>query len=386
MGWGLHPSKSHRVSIGTADVYPIQKQARELGRSMQVGIEARFRAINEAGGIHGRTLQLKALDDRYEPVSAKKNLQQFFDPDDGVFVLLGNVGTPTAEVILPEILSNGTVLFGTFSGATLLRNVPPDHYVFNYRASYAQETEALVHYFVEVRILDPKKIAVFYQNDSYGHDGLNGVVQALRQLHIHDPPITATYDRNTAQVDQAVSAFITNRDAIDAIIIIGTYQASALFTQGMRESGYTGEIANVSFVGSRALIEEFNRLGKALGAGVLVSQVVPFYDSHAKGVLQYREALTRYFPSESPNFVSLEGYIVASIFCEALERNGRRLDTKSLITSLENIRDYDMGIGPTISFRPSRHQASQHVWGSRITQEGELESVELIPTTELKRY
>lgn len=357
---------------------PFSGAAKEAGRAMEVGLKARFLELNANGGIHGRELRLLALDDRYEPDLAVANLDKLLDKDEGVFALIGNVGTPTAKAMLPVVLEDRTLLFATLSGAGLLRENPPDRYVFNYRASYAEETTALVRYFVDAEGVDPKKIAVFHQDDSYGEDGFAGVVHALRRMSIRERPLVATYERNSTRVETAVEQLLANQQTVEAVIIIGSYKASARYTKMIRDGGYQGHVANVSFVGSLPLAEEFAEYGGQYGEGVLISQVVPYYDSYAAGVLQYREAMARYYPNEPTNFISLEGYIIASIFCEALYRAGRQVDTATVIDALHSIEGLDLGIGPSISFGPSKHQASHYVWGVRLGAGGSFEHIHLM--------
>ena len=179
-----------KVELGMSAAF--SGPSRELGRYMQIGLKTCFEEINEAGGIHGRQIHLIARDDAYEPERAVENLDDLFDPKEGIFAMIGNVGTPTAKAILPKALEDGTLVFGTFSGAQLLRRVPPDSYVFNYRASYAEEVDAIINYFVKENSVKPEKVAVFYQEDSYGKDVLNGVNKALRKLGVN----SAKYLRN----------------------------------------------------------------------------------------------------------------------------------------------------------------------------------------------
>ena len=352
--------------------------ARELGRAMRIGMLAYFKGINEQGGIHGRKIDLHALDDGYEPAQAQANMEDFLDQDKGVFALIGNVGTPTSKAILPHVLDNKVLLFGAFSGAQLLRNDPPDRYVFNYRASYAEETAALVHYFVKILEMNPSNIAVFYQNDSYGRDGLSGVSNAIAQygVDIHDLP-TATYPRNTTRVMDAIALFRPLLPSLEGVIVIGTYPASARFTKLMAINGYRGRIANVSFVGSEALAETLRESESNSGEGIIVSQVVPMYDAYATGVLEYRSAMQQYYPSEPAGFVSLEGYVVARLFCLALQKSGRYFDVEEVIDRLEAMQDIDLGIGQPLSFSASDHQASHQVWGAVINNEGQFESLDL---------
>ncbi|VUD64026.1 Serine/threonine-protein kinase PK-1 [Thalassocella blandensis] len=351
--------------------------ARELGQSMRNGINAYFMQVNDAGGIHGRKISLLSLDDGYEPQAALTNVNIFSKQDSGVFAMLGNVGTPTAKVILPQALEQKFLVFGTFSGASILRNNPPDRYVFNYRASYAEETAALIDYFVDIEKVNPRNIAVFYQADSFGHDGLEGVKNALRRFNIAPNEILqASYQRNTTQIEDAVSSFQPEMENIEAFVLISTYAASASFTQAVRNLGYRGKFANVSFVGSRALVERLQENGVD-PEGILISQVVPPFTSYATGVLNYRDAMEKYFPGEQQGFISLEGYIVATLFVEGLKKSGRYFTTESFINTLETIKELDLGLGELLSFGASNHQASHHVWGSMINAKGEFEAIKL---------
>ncbi|WLQ11651.1 ABC transporter substrate-binding protein [Hahella aquimaris] len=375
-GWQAPRGVSeNRVALGMSAAF--SGGARELGRAMQLGVDVRIREINEKGGIHGRYIELRALDDGYEPAAAHQNVEKFMQPD-GVFAMLGNVGTPTAETILPVALKDRTIVFGTFSGAALLRKSPPERYVFNYRASYEDETSALIRYFIEEQDVDPRMIAVFYQDDGYGQDGLKGVEDALSDYGVRPHEIAKfSYQRNTAQIEGAAQGMLSRLSDIQAVVAISTYTASARLTKRLRQAGFTGPFANVSFVGARALAEQFKELGMEYGEGVVVSQVVPPFDSYATGVLRYREALSRFYPNEQPDFISLEGYIVATLFFHALEQAGRHFDTESLVDTLESFDGVDLGIGETISFHASDHQGSHRVWGTQLNRDGAFEAVRL---------
>lgn len=366
---------SHHIRFGMSAAF--SGNARELGRAMRIGIEACFHEVNARSGVHGRKLELEPLDDAYEPRQAQANLAAMLDQERGAFALIGNVGTPTAGAILPELLENRVLLFGPVSGAQILRKDPPDRYVFNYRASYAEETAAIVHYFVGVLGMQPDNIAVFHQNDSYGRDGLAGVANALLHYNVPIERIQkASYRRNTAQVERAVMELRPHLHALQGIVIVATYPASAEFTRQVRLAGFRGHIANVSFVGALSLAEQLQEVEGDIANGVIVSQVVPMPDSYATGVLEYRAALERHFPGEPAGFGSLEGYIVARLLVHALEQEGRYLTVESLVERLEQIRNLDLGIGSTLSFSKSDHQASHRVWGSVINAQGEFEALD----------
>src|SRR5437588_8418824 len=167
---------------------PFSGSARELGRQMKLGIDTAFNRVNDAGGVDGRMLKLFAADDGYEPSRTPDAMKQLYEKDQ-VFGIIGNVGTPTAVVAVPYSLERKMLFFGAFTGANVLRNDPPDRYVVNYRASYAEETDAVVRYLVKLRRIPPRQIAVFAQQDTYGDSGFAGVAKAVRALGASDSAI-----------------------------------------------------------------------------------------------------------------------------------------------------------------------------------------------------
>jgi ABC-type branched-subunit amino acid transport system substrate-binding protein len=357
---------------------PFSGPAKELGRGMQTGIETYFRHLNEtAGGIHGRQLKLLALDDGYDPKRCRETMTEMVERRP-VFAFIGNVGTPTAEAALPLALHHKRVFYGAFTGAGLLRRDPPDRYVFNYRASYAEETTAIVQYLLAVRKIKPEQIAVFAQQDGYGDSGFNGVAKALRKVGYDTERILRLgYQRNTMELDEAVNGLLKHKERIKAVIMVPTYRQAAAFIKRIKDAGMNPIFTNVSFVGSDALAEALKELGPKYAEGVIVTQVVPFHGSSATGVLQYREQLERYFPEEQPGFVSLEGYAASRLLCTALEKAGPELTTEKLVEALESIRNLDFGLGTSISFGPSEHQGSHKVWATVLDASCQFKNLDL---------
>jgi branched-chain amino acid transport system substrate-binding protein len=358
---------------------PFTGPAKELGQHMKLGIEAAFDAANAGGGVYGRQLRLVAADDGYEPARTGFTMKQLYEKDQ-VFGLIGNVGTPTAAVALPYALDRKMLFFGAFTGAGLLRNDPPDRYVFNYRASYAEETSAVVNYLVKVRRLMPEQIAVFAQQDAYGDAGFAGVEKAVRMLRGgNDSPILRlNYQRNTVDVDDAVAQLRQRRRVpIKAVIMVPTYRAAAKFIEKTRDLYPDMIYTSVSFVGSTALADELMLLGSRYANGVIVTQVVPAVDGHSSLVLDYKSALAKYFPGEAPDYVSLEGYVDAMVLTAALQRNGPQLDTEKLVGTLENLRDLDIGLGTPVTFSRSEHQGVHKVWGTQLDAGGHYQPIDL---------
>lgn len=351
--------------------------AKELGQNMKRGIDAAFNAANDAGGVFGRQLRLIAADDGYETSRAAITMKHLYEKEQ-VFGVIGNVGTPTAVVALPYALERKMLFFGAFTGAGLLRNDPPDRYVFNYRASYAEETSATVHYLVKVRRLKPSQIAVFAQQDAYGDSGFAGVAKAIRALGGDDNAILRLhYQRNTVDVDDAIEQLKKSRIPIRAVIMVPTYRAAAKFIEKTRDLYPNMIYASVSFVGSTALANELMLLGKRFATGVIVTQVVPAVEGHSSLVLEYKSMLAKYFPGEPPDYVSLEGYVAAKVMIEALKRNGPQLDTERLVATLEGIRNIDIGLGTPVSFGQSEHQGVHKVWGTQLDENGRYQPIDL---------
>ena len=228
-------------------------------------------------------------------------MKQLFEKDQ-VFGVVGNVGTPTAVVALPYALQRKMLFFGAFTGAGLLRSDPPDRYVFNYRASYAEETAATVHYLVKVKRLRPEQIAVFAQQDAYGDSGFAGVAKAIRSLGGNDSTILRlNYQRNTVNVDDAVAQLqahnsTKNRTPIKAVIMVPTYRAAAKFIEKTYDL-YPGMIySSVSFVGSTALANELMLLGSKFATGVIVTQVVPALEGSSSSVLELQICARQILP------------------------------------------------------------------------------------------
>src|SRR6516165_6945592 len=362
---------------------PFTGPAKELGQHMKQGIEAAFNVANATGGVYGRQLRLVAADDGYEPARAAVTMKQLYERDQ-VFGLVGNVGTPTAVVALPYALDRKMLFFGAFTGAGLLRSDPPDRYVFNYRASYAEETAAVVNYLVKVRRLLPEQIAVFAQQDAYGDSGFAGVEKAIRSLRGGNasPILRLNYQRNTVDVDDAVAQLQQvqqqkNRLPIKAVIMVPAYRAAAKFIEKTRDLYPDMIYTSVSFVGSTALADELMLLGKKYAAGVIVTQVVPAVDGRSSLVLDYKSALAKYFPGVASDYVSLEGYVDASVLIAALQRNGAQLDTESLVGTLENLRDLDVGLGTPVIFSRSDHQGVHKVWGTQLDEAGHYQPIDL---------
>ncbi len=353
----LKAQGNHKIIFGQSAAFT--GPAAELGIQFQQGAKLWFDQVNAQGGIAGKTLEIKSLDDGYEPDRCAANTQKLIAED--VFALFGYIGTATSLTALP-LLSKAQVPFiAPFTGAMALRE-PFNKQVFHLRASYNDETALIVR---QLTNLGLKKIAVFYQNDAYGKAGLDGVALALEQQGLK-PVAQATVERNSVNVAAAARALAAA--APDAVVQISAYKSCAAFIREARKAGYGGTFYNVSFVGTQALADE---LGKD-GAGVMVSQVVPSPYSLARPIArELAEAVKKAGGNAQANFSSMEGYLAAKVVTEGLKRAGARLSRESLIQGIEAIGAQNLG-GFQMNFSPTDHVASSYVELSMLTGDGRV--------------
>ena len=341
--------------------------AEELGTNMRLGINAAFHEANQAGGVHGRSLELISLDDSYEPEQAVTNTLQLIE-DEQVFMLIGAVGTPTSRSATPVSVAAGVPYLAPFTGAEFLRTLGPQN-VINVRASYNQETEEMVARLTED--LGITRIAVMYQDDSFGRAGYVGAVNALRSRGM-SPVGIGLYTRNTTAVKTAVLDI--ERSLPEAVIIVGAYEPVATFIRWSRHIGMDVQFINISFVGSNALAE---KLGPE-GAGVFVTQVVPFPNDLSQPIVRsYRSALSSHAPRELPGFVSLEGYLAGRLAIAGLEGCGRDLSRQCFLDSLTSADTIDLD-GFTLGYGEDDNQGSDTVFLTVLGSDGEYYPIQTL--------
>ena len=341
--------------------------AQDLGKNLRLGIEAAFEEANRRGGVHGRTLALLSLDDAYEPEAAIVNTRRLV-VEDGVFALIGAVGTPTSRSAAPIAADMGVPYLAPFTGAEFLRDREWRN-VINLRASYYQETEAMVSRLIGDLGIDG--VGVIYQDDSFGQAGYRGVRRALERRGL-EPVAIGVYPRNTTAVKTAL--LDVQRLDPEAVILIGAYEPVAALIAWARHIGFDPVFLTISFVGSNALARELG----AAGTGVFVTQVVPFPDGDEPAVtVAYRRALAANSPEASPGFVSFEGYLAGRLAIEGLERCGREVDRSCLLDSLRRADVIDLD-GFRLRYGEGDNQGSDAVFVTVIGGDGRYHPIDTL--------
>ena len=347
----------NRTKIVLGQSAAMTGPAAQLGIQFQAGAKLLFDKVNAAGGVNGKTIELKTLDDGYEPERCGANTRKLIDED--VFSLFGYIGTPTSVVALPLATNARIPFLAPFTGAQSLRD-PFNRYAFHVRASYFDETARIVNQLYAVGM---KNIAVFYQNDAYGQAGLAGVNRALAAVN-SKPVALATVERNSVDVANAVKTIGAARP--EAVVQISAYKSCAAYIREARKAGSGSQFFNVSFVGTAALASELGQDAR----GVVVSQVMPFPFAAVT-------PLSAEFVKAAPagkvdlNYSSMEGYVAAKVFVEALRRAGNNPTRDALITSMESLREFNLG-GFFVDFSPTKHAGSTYVDLTILTSDGRV--------------
>ena len=359
-GFGVARAQSEgRIVLGQSAAF--SGPAAQLGIQFNQGAKLFFDQLNAAGGVGECTVEIRTLDDGYEPDRCAENTRKLIADD--VFALFGYVGTPTSLAAVPLFNQAKVPFFAPFTGAESLRQ-PFNRLAFHVRASYYDETALIVRQLVNLGI---KKIAVFHQNDAYGKAGLDGVNKALAE---HKLPLAgaATVERNSVDVAAAVEKLVAAKP--DAVVQIAAYGASAAFVRAARKAGFGGTFYNVSFVGTQALADE---QGKD-GAGVVVSQVVPSpYQPSRQITREFLDAIKKAGDKVQPNYSSMEGFLAARIFTEGLRQAAAsgKISRDSFISGMEGLGSQVIS-GFPVSFGPNDHTASTFVEMSMLTGDGRV--------------
>jgi branched-chain amino acid transport system substrate-binding protein len=352
-------------SILFGQVAALEGPSSALGQAMRQGLLAAFNEVNAKGGVHGRKLRLVSRNDGYDPDrSVVETVKLIFE--DKVFGLIGAVGTPTSMATVPIAAANDVPFIAPASGAQFLTG-PEYPNVINIRARYSAEAEILIKHLTED--LHLAQVGIFYQDDSFGRDVLGGVKAALDRRGL-ELAAEGTFERNTRAVGAAFR--VIKRAEPEVVIMVGTYGPCAEFIKLAHRSGFNPTFAAVSFVGATALAKE---LGREAG-GIIISQVVPFpWDTSLRVVADYQAAQKAVDPSQTPDFLALEGYLSGRLVAQALDMVGPDPTRAELLRVINDTGQFDIG-GTTLNFGAMRRTNPPDVFLTVVQQDGSFKAVD----------
>ena len=328
---------------------PLTGSNAELGNDIRNGALAYFRKVNEAGGVHGRKLELVSLDDANQVPRAEANTAKLIQ-EDRVFALFGYASATLSRPALPLVEKHQVPFLAPFTGADPMRVF--NRQVYNLRASYAEELEKVVEHFVPLGV---KRFSIVYYDDVVGRENFAAVDRALKKRNLQAVSIAAFKER--ANPDVAAGVKEIAKGTPDVVILTTLYKASSDFIKLARRSGIDAQMVSNSFPGASPLAKE---LGKE-GAGVIIATVVPPPTKRSLQVVkEYQEAIEKQTGKKDYSFTSLESFIGAKVAVEALRRAGPRLTREAFTHELDGLRSFDTG-GYVVSFSPASHNGSSFV-------------------------
>ncbi|HVF62714.1 MAG TPA: ABC transporter substrate-binding protein [Casimicrobiaceae bacterium] len=328
---------------------PLSGSNKDLGEDIRNGALAYFKKVNDAGGVNGRKIELVTLDDANDIKRSGENGRKLIE-ENGVLALFGYASATLSRPALPHVQKNKTPFLSPFTGADPMRVFNP--YVYNMRASYADELEKIVEHYAR---FGTTRFAIVHYDDAIGKENFTAVERALKARNLAPVSVAAFKDRAKPEIDAGVQQVLKGEP--DVIILTTLYKATSDFIKTARKAGSRAQMVSNSFPGSTPLA---NELGKE-GAGVVVAQVVP---SPARTslpiVTEYRAAIEKHLGAPKYSFTSLEAYIAAKVTVEAIRRAGPQLTRDSLVRALDNMSNYDTG-GYNVGFSSTNHNGSKFV-------------------------
>ncbi|MEJ2689853.1 MAG: ABC transporter substrate-binding protein [Deltaproteobacteria bacterium] len=353
------PASFAKVGMSTA----LTGSTAHLGVNVRTGVAIALNEYNHDRHADDIKFCLMAKDDAYEPALTLPNMLSLIE-EDHVLAIIGNVGTPTALAAIPVINRLQVPFIGAFSGAGALRKKPPDRFIINFRASYAEETAVMVESLIKKGGLKPEEIAFFTQRDAFGDAGFSGGIDALKKYGLtHENRVVhGRYERNTLAVENGLAKLLLASPPPKAVIMVAAYAPCARFIRLARKSGLHALYLTVSFVGAVPLATD---LGPA-GENVIITQVVPHFNADLPITRNFRQAMLRYAPASPPSFGALEGYISTRMFLLAVSSITGPLSRATVINALENLGEFDLGLGVPLRLGPDEHQASHTIWPTII--------------------
>jgi branched-chain amino acid transport system substrate-binding protein len=336
---------------------PLSGSNKEFGEDIRDGANAYFKKINDAGGVHGRKIQLLTLDDGNDAKRSGENGRILIE-ERGVLALFGYASATLSMPALPFVEKHRVPFIGPLTGADPMRKFRP--LVYNVRASYADELEKIVEFYTTTGM---SKFAILHYDDAVGKENLGAVEVALTKRNLK-PVAVGAVKRNQTELGEAVGGVV--KSAPDVVIATTLYATTANFIKQARKAGSGAQFASTSFVGASALANEL----KEQGTGVVVAQVVPPYSKQSIPVVkEYQAAIEKLLGKKDYSFTSLESYIAAKVLVEGIRRAGPNLTRETLIKALDSMQNFDAG-GYIVDFSPREHNGSKFVELTAISKAG----------------
>src|ERR1041385_192757 len=287
---------------------PLTGSNAELGNDIRNGALAYFQKVNDAGGVHGRHIELVTLDDGNAVPRAEANTKKLVE-EQAVFALFGYPSATLSRPALPFVEKHKVPFLSPFTGADPMRVY--NKHVYNMRGSYSEELDKIVAHFEPLGV---KRFSIVYYDDVVGKENLSAVERALAKRGLKPVSVAAFADRAKPDIEGGLKQVAAGQP--DVVILTTLYKATADFIRLANKSGMGFSMASNSFPGASPLAKELGQDGK----GTIVATFVPPPTKRSLPIVQeYQHDIELQTGAKNYSFTSLESYIGAKVLVEALK-------------------------------------------------------------------
>ena len=327
---------------------PLSGPAAAWGTLLR-GMEAYFKHVNEKGGIHGRKIEFIYRDDQYNPSKTPAVVRELVEKEK-VFAMVGGLGTANGRAVVDYLETQGVPLFTPSSGDKFWAEGTKKN-VYTVFPRYVTEGEIIGDY--AAKELKAKKVAVLYQADDFGKQGLEGVKKGLAKHEGAEVVVEVSTQPTDTDLAGQVSQIVEK--APDLLVMFcapkqGVTAVKMLDAQKKKPQVMT------TFVLSDPILF---KLGGDSWEGVITSAALKLPDQDDPAVKQYKEILEKHGGGKlPPGTFTMAGFAFAQPFVEALERAGKELTREKLYAAIQGIKDFKTGgphwegegLGPAVTF------------------------------------
>ncbi len=320
------------------------------------GARLALEAFNARGGLGGRRVQIKTLDDGQDAKRSAALLDELL-AEGKLLALMMPRTTPSLEAMMPAITAQGVPVVGPQTGASFV-NQPPKREVFTLRASYQKEAERAIRQQHSVGV---RKFGLLLADDAFGRDTRIGIDAAMKDLQL-EPVAVARLDNRKAEVAEPLKLLLTQQPQV--VLLICSAKAAAEFIKAYRAAGASATFISLSNTSNSDYLQALGPSAR----GAIVMQVMPspFHD----GTALARDFAAAAAKAKLPlSYAALYGYASARLLLLGLQKAGRDVTRASLIQALEGLGDFDLG-GLRLRYGPGDRTGSNFVEATIITQGG----------------
>jgi branched-chain amino acid transport system substrate-binding protein len=320
--------------------------------------KAYFNKINAEGGVRGKKIELRSVDDGFEPKRSVENVKKLAE-DKALVALILSRGTANAEALLPVLSEIKVPLLGPV-GASQILYTPPNRYLFNLRTPFQTEVFKAI---TQLNSQGLTQLAAVYSDDAFGKDALQGFDKALAHYNLK-PVVRVSIPRGSTDVAAAVDKLAEAKPQATMGICIA--KACAALLKAMRAKGVNSQFLSMSHTSSNAYIQDLGTHAR----GVIVTQLFPYPLSGITAVAKELRELAAQ-ANFVPSYATMEGMLAAKVMVEALKRAGDNPTPEKVTIALESLHDHDFG-GFRVNFGPGNRMGSEYVDLTMISRDGKF--------------